>query len=161
MESLPFATYTCSICTAIVRNASGNPLVSCLLGLESLSDQFLVLKKKLSIFYTILNLVESHNSHTMGSSHEIPQLLKNMNFQCRVHNSPPFSANRAKIKALRTFPSYRFRIHCNANHTSAPRSSKLPLSFRINLPNHRIHLPHHPYTPHERPIIFCPIASPG
>jgi hypothetical protein len=158
---MPFGTYTCSSCTSYVWSTAGNPHFSCLWGLDSLSVQFLVLKKKPSIFNLILNLVKSHNSHTMRSSREIPHILRNANSQCRVHNSPPFSANRTKIKPFRAFPSYCFRIHCNANHTSAPRASKLPLSFRINLPNHWLHLPPPPYTPHYRLIIFCRIASPG
>ena len=100
---------------------------------ESPSVQFLVLKRKPSIFNTILNLVKSHNSHTMRSSHEILQTLRNPKFHCRVHNSPPFSANRTKIKPVCAFLSYCFGIHCNASHTSAPRSSKRLLSCRINL----------------------------
>lgn len=158
---MPFGTYTCFSCNYYIWSTAGNPLFSCLWGLDSLSVQFLLLKIKPSIFNPILNLVKSHNLHTMRSSHEIPQILGNLKFHCRVHNSPPFSANRTNIKPLRAYPSYCFRIHCNASHTSAPRSSKLPLSFRIKLPNHWLHLLRHPYMPHERPIIFRRTASPG
>lgn len=160
-RKMPFGTYDYFSCTSYVWSTSGNPLFSCLWDLDSLSLQFLVLKIKPSIFNPILKLIKSHNSHTMRSSHEISHILRNVKFNCRLHNSPPFSANRTKIKPVRAFPFYCFRIDCNASHTSAPRFSKWPFSSRINLPNDRLRLPLHPYMLHDRPIIFCRIASPG
>lgn len=113
-----FGTSTSSNCSSYIWSTAINSLFSCLWGPVSLSVQFLVLKKRPSIFNPILNLVESHNSHTMSSSHEFTQILSNMNFQCRVHNIWPFSANRINIKPVRAFPCYCFRIHCNVSHTS-------------------------------------------
>jgi hypothetical protein len=63
------------------------------------------------------------------ANHEIPRLLWDPKFHCRVHKSPPLVPLVRQMNLVHIFPSNFSRIHSNIILLRTPRSSRWFLRF--------------------------------
>jgi hypothetical protein len=73
----------------------------------------------------------SWKTDSLSATQEICTVLRNPNFNYRVHKSPPFVSNLSHINPTHFLPSYFCKIYLNIILLSPPRNSKLsvPSSF--------------------------------
>jgi hypothetical protein len=91
-----------------------------------------------------------------SASQEIPHLLWNPKFHCRVHNSPPLIPVVSQMHPF-VFPLSLPNIHSNIILLYMPVSSERPLPFRFSdqtflrfpHPSHSCYIPHPYHSPYE------------
>jgi len=73
----------------------------------------------------------SWEANSSSASQEIPGILWNAKFYCRVHKSPPLVLTLSQINPAHAFPTNLFKIRSNIIYPSTFRSSKWSLSLRF------------------------------
>jgi hypothetical protein len=90
----------------------------------------------------------------LSATQEISTVLWNVNFNYRVHMSPPFVSNLSHMNPTQSLPSYFYNIYLNIILLSPPCNSKLSLHSSFSTKTLYVYILHlsSVYVPHSPPI---------